>query len=907
MHEKILTTEDLDKLREIEGFPLGADEDIISLSDPPFYTACPNPFISDFIEEHGKIYDENADDYHREPYAADVSEGKSDPVYNAHSYHTKVPPKAVMRYILHYTNPGDIVFDGFCGSGMTGVAAQMCADKNLVESLGENFSAGSRKTVLTDLSPAATFIAYNYNHKTSANDFETAAKKILDECDKEFADFYKTNHVSANPALIDDENIFGRINYVVWSDVLICPHCGSEFVFYDVAFDEENKKVRDIFTCTNCAANLKKKDCVRAQEQKISEIDDSIIFQAKQVPVLINYTYQNKKFTKTPDADDLALIEKIEQMKIPYWYPTNELPPGYNTAQPIRSHNFSQVNDFYTKRNLFVLARMKDLIGDSSAKIIFQSINPTLTSKLVRYNLGNRGNGSLNGTLYISSLTAETNVLNAFSGKMRDFYKLNQLKDNLNFWFTSQLINISKMNRYRPAVSFPYNPLSGTLYISSLISEANPFTAYNGKIRKISVALDMIKEENSIISCQSSTELKNIPDKSIDYIFTDPPFGANLNYSELSFIWESWLKVFTNNKCEAIMNDVQEKGLTEYQELMTRSFKEFNRILKPNRWITVEFHNSKNAVWSAIQEALMRAGFVVADVRTLDKQQGSFKQVTSFGAVKQDLVISAYKPKENLIINLPGKVSEETAWKFVRQHLENLPVTVKIGDKLDLISERRAFLLFDRMVAYHIVNGLSVPMDAGDFYRGLEERFPKRDDMFFLPNQVNEYDISRSEMELTKPEISLFMTDEKSAISWIYSQLDEKSNGFPQTYQTLQPKFIQALKSVKKNEKLPELMTMLEENFLKDDAERWYIPNLSKSGDITKLREKNLLREFRDYLTTHGKLKNFRSEAVKVGFNKLWADGDYKKIVEFAERLPEETILEDEALLMYYDLSKGQI
>ena len=73
-----------------------------------------------------------------------------------------------------------------------------------------------------------------------------------------------------------------------------------------------------------------------------------------------------------------------------------------------------------------------------------------------------------------------------------------------------------------------------------------------------------------------------------------------------------------------------------------------HRVLKPGRWITVEFHNTKNAVWNAIQQAMLRAGFVIADVRTLDKEQGTFKQVTAAGAVKQDLIISAYKPHNGL-------------------------------------------------------------------------------------------------------------------------------------------------------------------------------------------------------------------------------------------------------------------
>lgn len=169
--------------RKIEGFPIGSDEDILALSDPPYYTACPNPFIEDFVLHFGKRYDTSVS-YSKEPFAADVSEGKNDPIYNAHSYHTKVPHKAIMRYILHYTQPGDIVFDGFCGTGMTGVAAQLCGDADEVRALGYRvepdgtileagdaagpawtpFSKlGARMAILNDISPAATFIAQNYN------------------------------------------------------------------------------------------------------------------------------------------------------------------------------------------------------------------------------------------------------------------------------------------------------------------------------------------------------------------------------------------------------------------------------------------------------------------------------------------------------------------------------------------------------------------------------------------------------------------------------------------------------------------------------------------------------------------------------------------------------------------------
>ena len=130
-------------------------------------------------------------------------------------------------------------------------------------------------------------------------------------------------------------------------------------------------------------------------------------------------------------------------------------------------------------------------------------------------------------------------------------------------------------------------------------------------------------------------------------------------------------------KPEAIMSDTQKKTLTEYQDLMRQSFKEYHRVLKPGRWMTVVFHNSQNAVWNAIQEAIRSAGFVIADVRTLDKKQGSFNQVLANGAVKQDLTITAYKPTRELEEKVQTESGEKGVWSFVEIHLSQLPVFLK--------------------------------------------------------------------------------------------------------------------------------------------------------------------------------------------------------------------------------------
>ena len=378
-------------------------------------------------------------------------------------------------------------------------------------------------------------------------------------------------------------------------------------------------------------------------------------------------------------------------------------------------------------------------------------------------------------------------------------------------------------------------------------------------------------------------------------------------YSELNYFTDMWLRVYEKNTDEAIINKAQNKALMEYQALMEKCFANMYRVLKPNRWITIEFHNSQNAVWNAIQETLLKAGFIIADVRTLDKGKGTTKQMTYTSAVKQDLVISAYKPKDSFKRKMLAEAgTEETAWNFVRQHLENIPVVVQKNGQIEVIAERQSFLLFDRMVAYHIMNGIPVPLDATDFYRGLDEKFLKRDSMYFLSDQVNEYDTARITTDVENIQFSLFVTNEKTAISWLYQQLSDGFDG-PQTYAELQPKFMQEVKSVDKFEAMPELAVLLEENFLQDEKGRWYIPDTTKEGDVAKLREKKLWKEFEGYMNSKGKLKLFRSEAIRVGFSRLWKDKNYQAIVTIAERLPEKTIQEDANLLMYYDISLSRV
>lgn len=865
--------------RNQDGFPQGSDDAILAMSDPPYYTACPNPWLADFVEHNGKPYDHDQK-YSREPMAVDVSIGKSDAVYKAHSYHTKVPHLAIVPSILHFTEPGDIVLDGFGGSGMTGIAAQWCGVAPAVFRLEieqewkragrEAPKWGARRAVINELSPAATSIAAGLNFPFDAAHFAETAESILQSVEKELGWMFETVHTDGRTKC--------RIDFTVWSEVFICENCSGEIIFFDEAFDPKTKKVDKEVKCPHCAAESTKENMELVFESFIDAPTGVVAQRPKRVPVLIKYSFGRKSYEKRPDDSDLEIIRRAESLGLPALLPKHTLPDCQMTR----------------------VGRMK-----------------TTNTKSVHH-------------MYFPR---EAHVLSALWGRAQNEPD-SRIRNALKFWLDSHVINMSILNRYRPEVSFPYNPLTGVFYVPSQIAEADPFKAYGNKLKRLISAFseNHAVAGSSIVSTGSATRL-DLPDNSIDYVFTDPPFGENIYYADLNQIIESWHGVFTDVSSEAIIDRVRDKGLHEYQSLIRKSFSEYFRVLKPGRWMTVVFSNSRAAVWNAIQLALQQAGFVVAEVSALDKKQGSFKQVTSTTAVKQDLVISAYKPNGGLEERLSKRgAAPDSAWDFVQTHLRQLPVSKVKSGILEMVVERDPRRIYDRMVAWFVRHDFPVPFSTEEFLDGLRSRFPERDGMVFLPEQVAEYDRKRAQAAQA-PQMELFVSDERSAIDWLMDFLRKR----PSTYQEVHPEFTtQVGAGWRKHEERPELSALLADNFLrydgngdvpsqihsylstnfkdlrgleKDDPrlkakakDRWYSPDPSKAKDLEQKRERSLLKEFESYKSAPGrKLKEFRLEVLRAGFKTAWGAKDYKTIIGIAQKIPEEALQEDEKLLLWYD------
>ena len=871
--------------RKTAGFPQGTDEAILAMSDPPYYTACPNPFLEDFVRHYGRPYDP-IEIYSREPQTIDVSVGKTDPIYKAHSYHTKVPHLAIVPSILHYTEPGDIVLDGFGGSGMTGVAAQWCGSAPAAyrhelenewrkqEKSGPKW--GARRVILNDLSPAATFIEANYNVPCDPEELLAGANRLLRTIEVETGWMYETTHA--------DGKTKGSINFMVWSEVFSCPECAGEIVFTEAALDEEENEVSKTFACQHCGAELTKRSLDRIFETKIDPVTGEQSRITKFVPFLINVGRQ--EFTKTPDEDDLRILKKIAETPIPKSIAARKFPiESMYHGSRLKPKGYEWAHQLYTHRALLVLGSLASHIEK-------------ITSPDVR----------------------------------RILYSL----------VYHQTVNASLRNSYRPGSTFGNRAITGVYYVSSMPAEASVIALVRGTVKRLKQLCRTpwtdFSKANVAISTGHAARLANIPSNSIDYVFTDPPFGSNIFYADLNIAYENWIGVHSNPSNEAIIDSFKDKGLPEYHVLMRECFAEYCRVLKPGRWMTVVFSNSKASVWNAIQVALQQAGFVVAEVTSLDKVQGSYRQVTSTTAVKQDLVISAYKPNGGLEERFSRHgATADSAWDFVQTHLKQLPaVKVTSGYPQELLSivERDPRRIYDRMASWFIRHGAMVPISTPEFLAELPVRFRETDGMVFLPEQLVEYEKARTRVPQTK-QAELFVSDERSAIDWLTNFLLKR----PSTRSEIHPEYIPQIGSAKrKGEIIPELDRLLEDNFLQYDGtgdvpsqihsylstnhkdlrgldksnpalvakakDRWYVPDPNKAQDLEKKREKTLLKEFETYKAFAGrKIKESRLEVLRTGFRAAWANKDYGTIISVANKLPEETLQEDEKLLTLYDLA----
>jgi 16S rRNA G966 N2-methylase RsmD len=659
--------------RRLEGFPIGDDDAILALSDPPYYTACPNPFLEEFLVHGATKTSELSEASGVLPFAADVRIARHDAYSLAHTYHTKVSPLAIVQYVEHFTRPGDVMLDCFCGSGMTGLAAAGAA-ADFGSARPYLRADQPRRAVLMDLSPAATHIAAGHAARftpedvAAVEDFIEAAQRS----ERRLFDVPHRGHTGRREAWagkVSDRSprAKGILEYLVWSEVLICPHCRGDVVFGEAAYDPVAAKVAAGFPCPHCGRRLRKRRCRRRMEEYIDPVIGGPARRPKLAPLFTAYRVGCRRYYRRALPEDAGPRVTLDGSALPAARPVLRGERFFKDALH-DVYGITHVHQFYTPRNCHALARLAARVRNASGS----------TTRLLR------------------------------------------------FVFSSIAVKASKLMNYN--ADGVGRVLKGTLYASSLVQECNPFWLAELALKDVARLARAAHHDPRHILISTQSAAATLPEASVDYVWIDPPFGKSLMYAELNQLWEWWLGVRSAETAEAVLDERRGKDLPAYTEAMTRCLAQAHRALKPGRWLTVAFHNSQSAVWNAIQKALGRAGFVVADVRALDKKLLTYKQ-SQQGLARVDLVISAYKRHTVKQGNGRLKIgSKAGAWRFVREQLTSLPEPPGRA----IVAERTNHWLYDRMVANQLRRGMTVPLSAPEFFAGLRERFTERDGMFFL-------------------------------------------------------------------------------------------------------------------------------------------------------------------------------
>lgn len=833
--------------------------------------------LAEFLAQHVKPYDPETDDYDRPPFAEDIKEGKNDPIYNAHSYHTKVPPRSIIPYILHYTRPGEVVLDPFCGSGMTGLAAQLCAEppKDILEQFPDlKDHVGPRACILNDLSPAACHIAYNYNTSVDVNALRREFERITAAVQGEFEWLYGTEHYE--PAI----GAYSLRKPEVAARLKNAPDGVPTGAFLDNIEPKWELLARaEVESRLGYAVTELPRDNAW-NELDVAQVDEWIC-----IPATIQFTIWSDVYR----CEGFVTIEE----------PTGKISTrGKNAGKPMmRKRSVARgcgksivlwdaavapvteaVSELFEcpacgqgwQKLLLELTSTVPIAVDYEFLTIRQKTrrvrrkNTAIEAKhLASFVVGPATRDfNLDPKRELMTMGPNKRGIRTFSDfyTPRNFKGLNTLLDEIErsqdartrtallFAFTSIITYCCRKQNYGGGGG----GMSGTLYIPSFHQEKNVWEVFERKMRKLIDSMASVGRGGASIVLSNDARCLPIADCSIDYIFVDPPFGGNIYYADASVLWEGWLGEFTDEKKEIVFNrqrfqDAGFKRIEDYSAGMRYSFAEMFRVLKPGRWCTVEFNHSDGSVFEAIKSAIEDAGFVIANMLLLDKKQKSFKQVKGAkgeeDVVDKDVLFNLHKPAVILTATLTdARDLEHQVADAVRQHLFTLPARIQ-AEPSKYSDEHRTTATVNSMLMNSLIpRGVSVEQLNLPFIERVCSRyFRKIGQHWYLRGEA-----ARGEGSGGLFEEEITVKDDLSAIDW----LRQKVRGRPMLIGELKPLWMRAIgllpTDVSHRLSLEDLLT---ENFWRDeDTNRWREPTHEERERMNDDRSTRVLHDAERYL-----------------------------------------------------------
>jgi len=283
---------------------------------------------------------------------------------------------------------------------------------------------------------------------------------------------------------------------------------------------------------------------------------------------------QNHSGEKYPDDNDIILAQKIENdfkeivTKEQLLYPKQQIPDGDKTRSIIRK-GYNYFWQLFTKRNLIALSILKREISK------------------------------------VENLEIRKFLLFALSGTLKWASKQSHLRGNVvegwamhAYWIYQRYLEI---NVWETFIKRCKSIISGKESVRSL-SHCKLTTSFD----------NILKDASAMILNHSSDDLP-LPDKSVDAVITDPPYGGNVNYGELADYWLVWLNDVMDKSKEAVINATQGKNLEDYEDLLLSVFKECNRVLKDDSPLVATFNSKDLVIISSFVKSVVKAGFRLMD------------------------------------------------------------------------------------------------------------------------------------------------------------------------------------------------------------------------------------------------------------------------------------------------------
>ncbi len=576
-----------------------------------------------------------------ELYKTPLPSTRTGPIYNAFSYPTKISPEAIAVYIATHTAPGATVLDAFAGSGTTGLAALLCDRptpemRRMAEDLGAKPKWGPRNAQLFEIGTLGSFISQTMCNPPEPEVFAAAVDELCRQAVSKIGWLYEAR---------DASGATGTLRHAIWSDVLVCPHCAVEVSLWDASVKTKPLIMADSYECNGCGIQVAIDTCGRATETIIDAFGCKQLTK-KRVLVRVFGRCGAKKWQRSATDEDRELLSRVAKVRPPKSAP--DVGIKWGELRRAGYHlGIEKLHHFYTKRNFIAMATMMDLA-------------------------------------------------NAFPANVRDALKLLVLSYN-----ASHSTLMTRVVLKKGQADFVLTGAqSGVLYISGLPVEKNVVEGVRRKSKAFIDSFRLLYGSGSSVTVHNvSSEGMPLKAGSVDYVFTDPPFGDYIPYAELNQINELWLGRATDRAREVIVSPSQSKGVAEYGAMMGAVFKEMARTLKPEGVATVVFHSAHSQIWRALVQAYSEAGFAVEVASVLDKIQASFKQVVSTVSVKGDpLLLLSKRP----IKRTRSKSSERIAAEIIRK--------ARNGTQLD--PQR----LYSQFVGRCLELGEEVDMDAKTFY-----------------------------------------------------------------------------------------------------------------------------------------------------------------------------------------------